>query len=97
MISGYGTSKVTMNPTICNGCGGESPAWGELCKDCSQEVYCQNCTKLYKRGQGLIGVNLCATCLNEAFMEPEPEYVPKSPKPVVDPYEVYGFDHSWEL
>jgi hypothetical protein len=87
-----------MNPCICNGCGGESPAWDKLCENCSKEVICQNCHKTYKRGQGLQEVDLCAKCLQTAFEDVEiPEELPYGPYTnMVDSFVEYGFDHHWE-
>jgi predicted amidophosphoribosyltransferase len=84
-----------MQNAICNGCGNESPAWDQLCDNCSQLVICQNCSKKYKRGQGLQEVDLCATCLNEVFSETTK--VVEHSTAYEDAYERYGFDHKWEL
>ena len=99
---------MTNAPAICNGCGNESPAWDQLCEQCSQQVVCQHCGDKYKRGQGLQEVDICAPCLQEVFAnqdEDEEEiFRPnKSPSPSTDvteqndPYEEYGFDHQWEF
>lgn len=93
-----------METPICNGCGNESSAWNKFCEHCSKEVTCQNCNKTYRRGQGLQEVDLCATCLQEVFQETPDEEEhrlnlqnadPQCDSP--DPYEIYGFDHQWEL
>lgn len=92
-------------PAICNGCGNASSAWDKLCNSCSQEITCQNCNKIYKRGQGLQEVNLCPICLREVFEQESPEEEEHRLKLQVtdphfdnpDPYEMYGFDHQWEL
>ena len=89
-------------PAICNGCGNESAAWDQLCDNCSCKVRCQNCSNMYKRGQGLQEVDLCASCLQEIFakQDEDEEEIFRSPntRPVnPDPYEEYGFDHQWEL
>lgn len=97
-----------MTPTICNGCGNESPAWDQFCANCAKEVICQGCNRKYKRGQGLQDVDLCSRCLNEALEDKEEreeeEYCRNSgvvePADVteqIDPYIDYGFDHHWEF
>jgi hypothetical protein len=45
---------------------------------------------------------MCASCLQEVFANQEEEkeeiYRSNKPtKPIVDPYEEYGFDYQWEL
>lgn len=90
---------------ICNGCGNESPAWDQLCGNCSQQVICQHCGDKYKRGQGLQEVNICASCLQEVFArddDDEEELFPtKRALPPRDLLEQddpdYGFDYQWEL
>jgi len=82
---------------ICNGCGNNAPAFGQLCNDCSKEVVCQNCNCKYKRGQGLQDVNLCPHCLHECLASSPEHQNADHDCDLDDPYETYGFDHQWEL
>ena len=84
-----------MNPSICNGCGNESPDWGKLCNACEQEVICHGCDTIYKRGQGLQDVNMCPRCLHESMETQEQEQF-NLYGDCVSPYEEYGFDYPWE-
>lgn len=85
-------------PAICNGCGRESPAWDRLCTECSKEVVCKNCKQVYKRGQGLQDVDLCARCVNEAYQEEPEEFDLDDSGDITDRDDSdYGFDLHWEL
>lgn len=85
-------------PAICNGCGNESPAWDQLCENCSKEIICQSCNRKYKRGQGLQNLDLCPSCVREFLESPEEEQRTNlDPDELGDPYADYGFDHQWEL
>lgn len=77
---------------ICPGCGTESEK--RVCDSCDERVQCINCSKIFRKGQGLIDApGVCPACI-EVALTPQLDYVATVDE--VSPYEEYGFDYPWE-